>query len=170
MTNARDTPQLYLWHPSLSWPGLSLSWVFKAQGLQLSGLSLLSDILGTQGKGAHPGFSSGAATSECGSAPHPWCFGAWIFDGTGFFDGHWKHFPTGQIPLPQQRSDGHGGRRGSSGAGSCTPQQSPPCSCPAAISTTLLMVLDAPTCRNEEEFCSSVSGVNLVDFGDFLMQ
>lgn len=125
---------------SLSCPGLSLSWVFKAQGLyHLSGLSLASDILGTQSEGAHPGFSPRAATSECGST-HPWCFGAWIFDG------HWKCFPTEQIPpRPQQRSDGHGVRRGSTGAGSCTPsQQSPLCSCPAAISTALLTKLDAP--------------------------
>lgn len=55
------------------------------------------------------------------------------------------------------------GRRGSTGADSCT-------SCPAAISTALLTVLDAPPRPKEEEFWFSVSVVNLVDFGGFLMQ
>lgn len=62
---------------SLSWPGLSLSWVFKVQGLNPE--SLLGDILGTPGKDflPHP-----AGASE-----------------RGIFDGHWKRFPPEQIPL-----------------------------------------------------------------------
>lgn len=70
MTNARDKPQLCLWQLFclLAWPFFIL-WLFKEQGLYPSGQSLASDIPGTQGKGAGPGFSSGAATSERGAAP-----------------------------------------------------------------------------------------------------
>lgn len=39
-----------------------------------------------------------------------------------------------------------------------------------AISIVLFIMLNALPCCNEEEFWFSASVVNLVDFGDFLMQ
>lgn len=66
---------------------------------------------------------------------------------------------------------GGGGRAGfCSGISTPTAKPSAIYSAHLAISIALFIMFNALPCCNEEEFWFSASVVNLVDFGDFLMQ